>query len=201
MVVRRVRPPVFPGNLPGWLVEGVLLGLLASVAVLGVYLAGMRLLDLGQPEGPAHDPDSLRRTEVRAYLAAIGEPATERARIEGVEVAFWLPARAVAITFDAGAFFQLRDAGVTAVLLEHEIPGQFIGARLPFETPAIGRERPEARSSSWAHDILGLAVDADAAAVERAYRERIMEVHPDVGGSSDELIEVIEAYEVLVDGA
>lgn len=184
-------------DLPVWLVNGVILGIVAAAGVLFVYLVGLRWFDLGRPAGQTHDPDGLRRTEVRAYLAAIGEAAVEDVAIEGTEVAFWLPDRAVAITFDAGAYFRLRDAGVTTVLLEHEVPGDRIGNRLPFDTPSVETHRPVDDGATWARSVLDVPVDAPEAVIERAYRERIKEVHPDVGGDATDLIEVIEAYEQL----
>ncbi|MFC4990130.1 DnaJ domain-containing protein, partial [Saliphagus infecundisoli] len=35
-------------------------------------------------------------------------------------------------------------------------------------------------------DVLRIAPDADDAEIERAYRERVKEAHPDHGGSADE---------------
>lgn len=188
-------------ELPTWLVDGILLGLVAASGVLIVYLVGLRWLDLGTDRSRHHDPDGLRRTEVRAYLAAIGEPAEEGTTIGGVKVDFWLPDRDVAITFDAADYFGLVEAGVTAVLLEHEVPGHRIGARLPFETPSVDDWTPSTASDdAWARDRLGVGAEADEAAIRRAYRERIVEVHPDHGGDVDAFIDVVEAYEHLTDG-
>lgn len=44
-------------------------------------------------------------------------------------------------------------------------------------------------------EILGVAADADEETVERAYRERVKEAHPDQGGSVREFRRVQEAYE------
>ena len=55
---------------------------------------------------------------------------------------------------------------------------------------------PAARAERAA-DILDIEPDADEAAVETAYRERVKETHPDAGGSTDAFIAVKEAYRVL----
>lgn len=49
-------------------------------------------------------------------------------------------------------------------------------------------------------DVLGVDPDADEEAVERAYRRRVKEVHPDHGGSAAEFREVRTAYERLTSG-
>lgn len=50
------------------------------------------------------------------------------------------------------------------------------------------------------HDVLGLDPEADGEAIERAYRRRLKEAHPDHGGSPTEFHAVRRAYEVLTDG-
>ena len=185
------------GEFPTWLVHGIILGLVFSLGVFLVYMAGQRWWELGRPAAGRYDPDGLRRAEVRAYLVAIGEDAVESFRIDGIETDFWLPQRQVAITFDASVYFRLRDAGVTVVLLEHEVPGHRIGPRLPFETPPLQSTTAETNGTDWAHSVLGVEIGADDAAIEQAYRDRIKEVHPDVGGDQAALIEVLEAYEQL----
>ncbi len=184
-------------SLPGWLVHGLLLGAVAAVGVLLVFLVGTRWIGGSSPGQGRYDPDGLRRAEVRAYLDAIGEPAEEGAIVHGVDVDFWLPDRAIAITFDAAAYFHLTDAGTEAVLLEHEVPGDQLGARLPFETPPIRTRSRERDDISWAHEVLDVDATADEHAIEDAYRTQIKAVHPDVGGSQKALIEVLEAYEIL----
>jgi len=48
--------------------------------------------------------------------------------------------------------------------------------------------------------VLGVDVDADAATVRRAYRERVKEVHPDTeGGDAETFQKVNDAYERLDD--
>lgn len=50
------------------------------------------------------------------------------------------------------------------------------------------------------YDVLGLDADADDAAVERAYRRRVKETHPDQGGSIAEFQRVRKAYEAVISG-
>lgn len=187
------------GELPSWLIEGVALGLVLATAVLFVYLAGLRWFTLGRQQPTAEDPDRLRRAEVRAYLAAIGEPAVEGTAVADIPVDFWLPHRRVAITFDADVYFSLRDAEITAVLLEHEVPGESIGSRLPFETPRFERPTDDGDATSWAYETLEVDPDADWTTIKRAYRNKLKEVHPDHGGESTALMDVLDAYEHLAD--
>lgn len=49
-------------------------------------------------------------------------------------------------------------------------------------------------------EVLGVEEDADEEAIERAYRERVKEVHPDHGGSLEAFVAVRTAYETLVAG-
>jgi curved DNA-binding protein CbpA len=46
-------------------------------------------------------------------------------------------------------------------------------------------------------EVLGIEPDADEDDVQQAYRRRVMETHPDHGGSTDEFQAVIDAYEAL----
>ncbi|MFC7137847.1 ferredoxin Fer [Halobaculum litoreum] len=50
------------------------------------------------------------------------------------------------------------------------------------------------------YDVLGLDADADDTEIERAYRRRVKEAHPDRGGSAEEFRRVREAYEAVVSG-
>ena len=50
-----------------------------------------------------------------------------------------------------------------------------------------------------AHRLLGVEHDASDAEVRAAYRERVKETHPDLGGSAEALERVRDAYEVLTD--
>ncbi|WP_310922304.1 ferredoxin Fer [Halogeometricum salsisoli] len=49
-------------------------------------------------------------------------------------------------------------------------------------------------------DVLGVGPDADDAEVDRAYRRRVIEVHPDQGGSASEFHRVRTAYEQIMSG-
>jgi len=49
-------------------------------------------------------------------------------------------------------------------------------------------------------EVLGVDADADPEAVERAYRRRIKEAHPDHGGSHREFQRVRAAYQAIRDG-
>ncbi|PSQ14377.1 hypothetical protein BRD02_09595 [Halobacteriales archaeon QS_8_69_73] len=104
------------------------------------------------------------------------------------------------------------------------MPGVALGNRLPFETPepspgadagrgantntragpggprgagTAGADRLEGRTdvAEAAFDVLGLSPGADEAAVRRAYRRRVKEVHPDHGGDEEEFRRVQEAYD------
>ncbi|WP_280536880.1 ferredoxin Fer [Halopenitus sp. POP-27] len=50
------------------------------------------------------------------------------------------------------------------------------------------------------YDVLGIDADADDGEIERAYRRRVLEAHPDHGGSAEEFQAVKTAYEAIVDG-
>lgn len=180
-------------GLPLWLFWGVLWGALVSVVIAGVFYAGTRLFPTEHQE-PTWEGRTRRHLEIRQYLDAIGEGYAEGHVVDGQEVAFYLPGRDVAITFDARVFYRLDRSDTEVVLVEHELPGVHIGYRLPFETPewtAAGRGvDPEAA----AHSVLGVPASAPAAEIKRAYREKVLEVHPDHGGDRDEFRRVREAY-------
>jgi hypothetical protein len=50
-----------------------------------------------------------------------------------------------------------------------------------------------------AAEMLGVQLGACDETVKNAYREKVLEVHPDNGGSQEAFIEVREAYELLLD--
>ncbi|QLG26029.1 J domain-containing protein [Halorarum halophilum] len=185
-------------GFPAWLVLGVGLGAGASVLVAAVFLAANRWF----PDPPAEtvgesDGSLRRRAEIRAFLRAIDEPFAERHVVDGQEVAFYLPERRVAITFDAQAYFRLTNAesDLHVVLCEHEMPGHQLGRRLPFDVPDVRRRRGSgADPVRAAFETLGLPRGAGEDAVESAYRERVKEAHPDRGGSRDDFTRVREAY-------
>jgi hypothetical protein len=100
----------------------------------------------------------------------------------------------VAVTFDPRAYYRLEGLAVTPILLEHEVPGHALGRRLPFETPdpAGGSGRRDPVGQAFAE--LDLPPTADSAAVTRAYRERVTDVHPDQGGDEASFRALREAY-------
>jgi curved DNA-binding protein CbpA len=48
------------------------------------------------------------------------------------------------------------------------------------------------------HEVLGVEPDADAETVERAYRQRVKETHPDQDGTTAAFLDVRAAYETLL---
>lgn len=185
--------------LPGWLLLGVFLGVCASVVVGGVFYLGDRFLDSGRPSRSESIDGSLRRrAEIREYLRTIGERFEEDVRLTdgsgGGPVAFYLPDRDVAITFDVRTYFELTETETYVVLCEYEMPATHLGRRLPFETPTVSPPPSVDESVSRAFDRLGLAPNADEAEIQAAYRDRIKQVHPDQGGSEAEFKRIQEAY-------
>jgi len=186
--------------LPEWLALGLGIAALVAVVAAVLFVVGERLYPT-DPVTPARERSGewKRRREIRAYLRAIDEPFAEEHFVAGTHVAFYLPRRDVAITFDAPDYFRLRNAGPCVVLAEHEMPGSHLGGRLPFETPDREDlfEEPggdEADSAREAFATLGLPPTADEDAVKAAYRERIKDVHPDHGGDRETFEAVREAY-------
>ncbi|KAB1189108.1 MULTISPECIES: J domain-containing protein [Haloferax] len=182
--------------LPSWLVVGLVVGAIASVVVAGVFVVGGRLFpDQPVSRGPRVDGVGRRRLEIRDYLTAIGERFVEDWTIRDETVAFYLPERHVAITFDAQAFFRLERAGVYAVLCEHEMPGRQLGRRLPFEVADIEPELADVDDPiTEAFDRLGLSANASPDAVRDAYRSQVKDVHPDHGGDQERFRRLREAY-------
>lgn len=183
-------------TLPGWLLAGLGLGAVLAGIVAAAFAVGTRTFEEPDGRGRGDGGESRRRGEIRRYLRAIDEPFREDARVDGRRVAFFLPDRDVAITFDARAYFRLDRAGRHAILIEHELPGARLGDRLPFETPdpAPGTEA----GVEAAYAVLGLAPSADRTAVEAAYREQVKAAHPDHGGDPEAFARVREAYEVAI---
>jgi len=71
----------------------------------------------------------------------------------------------------------------------------------PFEEPEfnIGVDEVYSMKRSSSHEILGVDPDATESEIKRAYREKILETHPDkVGGDGQEFIKVKQAYECLI---
>lgn len=187
------------GPLPEWLVVGVLLGIAGSLLVAGLFLVANRLFPTRTTTSNGRgDGEGRRREELRAYLQAIDEPYAEDHFVEGQHVAFYLPKRDVAITFDARAFYRIERSPTTPVLVEHEMPGVHLGARLPFDTPDVEfgtqAERDQIHPATAAFRELGLPAGATLSEVKTAYRRRVKEVHPDRGGDEDAFKRVREAY-------
>lgn len=198
-------------TLPRWLYLGVLLGALLSVGVAVTFVVAARLFPDGTEASGTESSfttEARRRVEIRRYLDAIGERFTEDALVHGESVAFYLPHRGVAVTFDARTFYALEGTPTYAVLVEHELPGLALGNRLPFETPEISFGPDDQRDADGsaetdadpvaakaAYAVLGLPAGADTDAVQRAYRERVKEVHPDHGGDEAAFKRVREAYD------
>jgi hypothetical protein len=185
-------------GLPPALVYGIALGAAGTVVVAAAFLLAERLLPGTPPERRRRtDGETRRRAEFREYLDAIDEQYAENHFVEGQHIAFYLPKRDVAITFDARAYYRILHTETEPVLVEHEMPGSALGARLPFETPDISFE-DENKSGidplRAACAELGVPVSASVSEVKRAYRRKIKEVHPDQGGNEDEFKRVREAY-------
>jgi hypothetical protein len=187
--------PEWVAHLPPWLVAGLALGALASLAVAGVFAVGDRLF----PTAPASqagrvDGTERRRAEIRDYLHAVDVAYREDYPVADETVAFYLPGHGVAITFDAQAYFRLERAGTQAVLCEHEMPGRHLGRRLPFEVPEVNLGPPPGGPHAEAFDRLGVPRTASVAEVKAAYRSQVKDVHPDHGGDPAEFKRLREAY-------
>ncbi|MFB6269590.1 MAG: J domain-containing protein [Halobacterium sp.] len=185
---------------------GLLLAAAFSAAAGVLFVVAQRWFP-AEPVAPAGERSGewKRRREIREYLRAIDEPFAEDHPVAGTHVAFFLPGRDVAVTFDAQAYFRIRNADVDVVLAEHEMPGRALGGRLPFETPPLDDvfDDPErgdagddgdADSVDAAFETLGVDRSASEREVKRAYRERVKAVHPDHGGDRETFERVREAY-------
>ena len=193
-------------SLPRWVYLGLAAGAVVSAGVAATFVVAARLFPDGSESrgdrrsGPS--TEAIRRSEIRDYLNRIEERFTENAEVAGERVAFLLPERDVAVTFDARTFLALERTPTHVILAEHEMPGVALGNRLPFETPDLSfrSEEPADReaqpgAADAAYDVLGLPSGADEEAVRRAYRRRVKEVHPDQGGDEEEFQRVQEAYD------
>ena len=186
-----------PTALPEWLVLGILLGVAGSVAVVALFLVADRLFPpRHQRRGERDGGENRRRAEIREYLTAIDEQFAENHFVSGQHVAFYLPERDVAITFDARAYYRIERSPTIPVLVEHELPGVHLGTRLPFETPTVslGPDPEDVDPAGAAFAELGLRRTATLPEVKSAYRERVKQVHPDHGGDEEEFKRVREAY-------
>ena len=185
---------------PGWLAWGLGITAVVTVVVAALFVVGERLFPT-EPVTPAAERSGewKRRREIREYLRAIEEPFAENHFVAGSHVAFYLPQRDVAVTFDAPAYFRIRNSATYVVLAEHEMPGRALGGRLPFETPSIedlfGDDDEDAEQSvADAFETLGVSRGASDVELKAAYRERVKEAHPDHGGDQETFERVREAY-------
>jgi len=186
-----------PTALPEWLVFGILLGVAGSAAVVVLFVVADRLFPpQRQSQGQRDGGENRRRAEIREYLQAIDEQFAENHFVSGQHVAFYLPKRDVAITFDARAYYRIERSPTAPVLVEHELPGVHLGTRLPFETPTVslGPDPEDTDPAGAAFAELGLRRNASLPEVKSAYRERVKQVHPDHGGDEEEFKRVREAY-------
>ena len=193
--------PEWLAAVPTWLVAGVLLGSGVSCCVAVVFVVGDRLFPTAPVDSSRHiDGTVRRRQDIRQYLVDVDERFLEDHTIHGETVAFYLPDRDVAITFDAKAYFRIEDAGTYAVLCELEMPARGLGRRLPFDVPEI---EPAAESNpiTDAFSELGLGPEASPSEVKSAYRTRIKEAHPDHGGDQEEFKRLQDAYATARDHA
>lgn len=188
-------------TVPGWLALGLAIAAGLSILFAIIFLAGERLYPTNRgPSRSNRDTEWKRRAEIREYLDTIGEQYAENHPVAGHTVAFFLPARDVAITFDGVAYFRIEKTPTVAILVEHEMPGAHLGARLPFDTPevdmgpTVGISTESEDGVRAAFDELGLPPDADVEAVTEAYRSRVKEVHPDHGGDEETFRRLREAY-------
>ncbi|CAM2847180.1 MULTISPECIES: J domain-containing protein [Halobacterium] len=194
--------------MPGaWLAWGAAITGGVTVVAAALFVAGQRLFPAGDSHGPTGESGEWkRRREIREYLHAIGEPFAEDHVVAGRSVAFYLPQRDVAVTFDAGAYFSIRSADTAAVLAEHELPGWAIGGRLPFETPDVSdvfeaasaaeSDSDGAAAIEDAFETLGVSRGASDTELRAAYQDRVKDAHPDHGGDREAFERVREAYAV-----
>ncbi|MFB6122947.1 MAG: J domain-containing protein [Haloferacaceae archaeon] len=182
-------------TLPSWLVVGLAVGAVASVAIAGIFVVAGRLFPTPSTgRGPRVDGVARRRAEIRDYLLDVGERFIEDDVVHGDAVAFYLPERDVAITFDPQAYFRIERAGTYAVLCEHEMPAAQLGRRLPFDVPERATRVDADDPVTSAFRALGLQPSAGVDEVKAAYRTKVKDVHPDHGGDRESFRRLREAY-------
>jgi hypothetical protein len=186
-------------GLPQWLLVGLALGVASSVLAACLFVLADRLYPARQTHRHRHDGEHRRRAELREYLDAIDESYAENHFVEGQHIAFYLPKRDVAITFDARAYYRIERSPTYPVLVEHEMPGVHLGDRLPFDVPDVDfgpakpdNDRRDPATAAFAE--LGVPSNATLDEVKSAYRRQVKEAHPDQGGDEDEFKRVREAY-------
>ncbi|WP_318566827.1 J domain-containing protein [Salinigranum marinum] len=194
--------PEWLSLFPPWLLAGVVLGSAASCCVAVVFVVGDRLFPASSVErGRRIDGTVRRRGEIRQYLVDIDERFFEDHAVHGETVAFYLPERDVAITFDAKAYFRIEEAGTYTVLCEHEMPGRGLGRRLPFDVPELEPDPVMTDPITTAFAELDLEPAASADEVRSAYRTKIKQAHPDHGGDREEFKRLQDAYATARDHA
>lgn len=190
--------PEWVGFLPDWLRLGLLLGGLLTVVVTVVFAVGAKVFPSPSVATAATQDagETRRRGEIRQYLRAIEEPYIEDWEHDGRTVAFYLPDRGIAITFNPREYFLLKAADIRTILVEHEMPGAHLGSRLPFETPDLTKPSETRNEIQTAYAVLGVSPSASQAEIREAYRAKIKEVHPDQGGDPEAFQRVKDAYAI-----
>ena len=94
-----------------------------------------------------------------------------------------------------GGFESARGQRARAEWERRQRQGQRRGGRGDGAGPGVSAST--GMSPAEAYRRLGLDRGADESEVQRAYRERVKEVHPDRGGDEEEFKAVTEAYETL----
>jgi len=197
--------------IPPTVLAGLALGGVFTLFATALFALGERLFPSDPvsyaDETATYSSEQRRRQEIRRYLGEIGERYAEEYPLEGTgtRVAFYLPERDVAVTFDPQTFFRIQNISDTYVILaEHEMPGVHLGHRLPFEVPEIEREPAMTAFQSrvrTAYQTLGVSSTANSDEIRDAYRERVKQVHPDRGGDEAAFREVQEAYATVKEHA
>lgn len=184
--------------LPEWLALGLAIAAGLAVVFTAVFLLGERLFPTADHSQSGRSGEWKRRQEIRSYLGSIDERYIESGSVHGNRVAFYLPERDVAITFDGTTYFRLDRTPTHPILVEHEMPGAHLGSRLPFDTPSPSHSDTGANRyrATTAFEILGVSEDATEEEITAAYRDRIKDVHPDHGGDEETFRRVREAYTI-----
>ncbi|MFB6210174.1 MAG: J domain-containing protein [Halobacteriales archaeon] len=190
--------PEWVGFLPEWLRLGLLLGGLLTVVVTVVFAVGAKVFPSPSMATTATQDagETRRRGEIRQYLRAIEEPYIEDWEHDDRSVAFYLPDREIAITFNAQEYFLLEASDIQTILVEHEMPGAHLGSRLPFDTPDLTNPNGTQHRIQTAFAVLGVPPSASQAEIRDAYRAKIKEVHPDQGGDPEAFQRVKDAYAI-----
>ncbi|WP_276252855.1 J domain-containing protein [Halomontanus rarus] len=184
-------------SIPSVILAGLALAALFTLFAAGLFAVGERWFPSRRAAGTRTDSGvDRRRAEIREYLREIGERYAEDHPVAGTPVAFYLPERDVAVTFDAHAFFRIQNTTDTYVILvEHEMPGRHLGRRLPFDVPEVRTDPANFQETvRIAYEALGLPRTASRTEIKSAYRDRVKDVHPDHGGDEESFRQLQEAY-------